>query len=130
MQNLVEYLKNKITSKTSLSSIVDVFEEMCQIPLDEDLLLFQTGTYTFTDEPQFYFSLVRQFPYEDDEDDEYYQIHIDVLYPPTEKNNTYNEATWSMEIEGSIFEYIRESDVFNGIKNDKYTGIEIYMDRT
>lgn len=130
MQNLVEYLKNKITSETSLSGIVDVFEEMCQIPLDEDCLLFEIGTYTFTGKPQFYFSLVRQIPHEDEEDDEYYQIHLNVLYPPTEKNKIYNDATWSMEIEGSIFEYIRESDVFNEIKNDKYTSIEIYMDET
>ena len=130
MRNLVEYLKNKITHETSLSCIVDVFEEMCQIPLDEDWLLFETGTYTLTGEPQFYFSLVRQFPHEDEENDEYYQIHVDVLYPSTEKNKIYHEATWSMEIEGSIFEYIRESDVFNEIKNDKYTSIEIYMNET
>lgn len=84
MQNLVEFLKNKITSETSLSGIVDVFEEMCQIPLDEDCLLFEIGTYTFTGKPQFYFSLVRQIPHEDEEDDEYYQIHVNVLYPPSD----------------------------------------------
>ena len=130
MQDLVVFLKNKITCETPLSNIVDVFEEMCQIPLDEDDLLFETGTYTFTGEPQFYFSLVRQFPHEDEDNDEYYQIQVNVLYPPTEKNKPYYEAVWSSEIEGSFFEYIRESDVFNEIKNDKYTSIEIYIVET
>ena len=130
MQDLVTYLKNKITNDTPLSDIVDVFEEMCQIPLDKDWLLFETGTYTFSGKPQFYFSLVRQFPHEDEENDEYYQIHVNVLYPPTETNQIYNDATWSMEIEGNIFEYIRESNVFNDIKNDKYASIDIYMDET
>ena len=130
MLNLVEYLKNKITNETSLSGIVDVFEEMCQIPLDEDWLLFETGIYTFTGEPQFYFSLVRQFPHEDEENDEYYQLHLNVLFPPAHNNKKYNEATWNMDIEGSFFEYIRESAVYNDIKNDKYSSIEIYMDET
>lgn len=130
MQDLVEYLKNKITSETSLRDIVDAFEAMCQISLDEDWLLFETGTYTFTGEPQFYFSLVRQFPHEDEENDEYYQLHVNVLFPPTHDNKKYNEATWNMDIEGSIFEYVRESEVFNDVKNDKYTSIEIYLDET
>ena len=130
MQDFVEHLKTQITSETSLSGIVDAFEAMCQIPLDEDWLLFETGTYAFTGEPKFYFSLVRQFPHEDEENDEYYQLHVDVLFPPTDNNKKYNEQIWSMDIEGSFFEYIRESEVLNNIKNDKYTSIEIYMDET
>ena len=43
-------------------SIVSVFEEMCNMPLKEDMILFETGTYSFTGKPMFNFSLVRQFP--------------------------------------------------------------------
>ena len=44
-----------------------MFEEMCNMPLKEDMILFETGTYSFTGKPMFNFSLVRQFP--NDEED-------------------------------------------------------------
>ena len=130
MEELVAYLKNRITNESSLSSIVDTFEEMCQIPYEEDLLLFETGTYDFTGEQQFYFSLVRQFPHEDEENDEYYQLHVDVIYPPSQKNEKFRKATWNMDIEGSIFDFIRESEVFRTIKDDKYSRIDISLFET
>lgn len=130
MRDSVEYLRNRITNGTSLSSIIDIFEGICQIPIDEDMILFETGTYDFTGKSQFYFSLVRQFPHEDDENDEYYQIHVDVLYTPTPKNEKFQEATWDIDIEGNIFEYIRASEAFAEMKNDKYDNIEIYMCET
>lgn len=40
---------------------------MCNMPLKEDMILFETGTYSFTGKPMFNFSLVRQFP--NDEED-------------------------------------------------------------
>ena len=37
---------------------------------DNDMILFETGTFSFTGENLFYFSLVRQFP---NDEDEYYR---------------------------------------------------------
>ena len=60
MDNLINFLKVKITDKMSLEEIIDVFEQMCSIPFEEDMFLFETGTYTaFTDEPAYEISLVR-----------------------------------------------------------------------
>lgn len=87
-ESLLEYLQNRISDKSSLEDIVDVFEKMCNIPFKEDMILFETGTYSFTGEPMFYFSLVRQFP---NEEEEYYQIHVDVLYMPTAENKDLNK---------------------------------------
>ena len=58
MEHLLEYLKNTITDDMTLEEIVDIFEKMCQTPVDEDMILFETGTYNFTGEELFYFSLV------------------------------------------------------------------------
>lgn len=80
-ESLLGYLKNSISDNSSLEHIVSVFEEMCNMPLKEDMILFETGTYSFTGKPMFNFSLVRQFP---NDEEEYYQIHVDVLYIPTE----------------------------------------------
>ena len=42
-------------------------EEMCSIPIKEDMILFETGTYSFSGEPMFNISLVRQFPNDEEE---------------------------------------------------------------
>ena len=60
-ESLLGYLKNSISDNSSLEHIVSVFEEMCNMPLKEDMILFETGTYSFTGKPMFNFSLVRQF---------------------------------------------------------------------
>lgn len=68
MENLIKFLEDKITDKMSVEEIVDVFEQMCSTPLEEDMVLFETGTFTaFSKEPFFQISLVRQFSNDDEE---------------------------------------------------------------
>ena len=62
MDSLLKFLKDKIVDKMPLEEIVDVFEQMCSIPLEDDMILFETGTFsTFEPEPVFEISLV-SFP--------------------------------------------------------------------
>lgn len=70
MNNTLEYLQKEIKENMSVKDIVDIFEQACQPMDEEDMILFETGTYDFTGEELFYFSLVKQFPMEDD--DEFY----------------------------------------------------------
>lgn len=74
-----------------LEELVDSFEKMCQRPIDTDdeLLLYETGTFSFMGPSYFYFSLVRQFP---DGEGEYYQIHLDVLYEPSKKCENFSDC--------------------------------------
>ena len=124
MDSLIKFLKDKITDKTPLEEIVDVFEQMCSIPLEEDMILFETGTFTtFASEPVFEISLVRQFP---NDDEEFFQIHVDILYKPT----SFSEATWNEDLSENIFDYIRKSEVFAYAKNKEYIKVEIYLDET
>ncbi len=127
MENLIKFLKDEITDKMSLENIVNVFEQMCNIPIEKDMILFETGTFSFTGEPLFQISLVRQFP---NNDDEFYQIHVDVLYKPTSENNVFSEATWNEDLNENIFDYIRKSQVFSYAKNKEYIKTEIYLDET
>ena len=39
MENLIKFLEDKITDKMSVEEIVDVFEQMCSTPLEEDMVL-------------------------------------------------------------------------------------------
>ena len=130
MDSLVKFLKDKITDKMSLEEIVDVFEQMCSIPLEfeEDMILFETGTFTtFSREPVFEISLVRQFP---NDDEEFFQIHVDILYKPTSENKMFKEATWGEDLSENIFDYIRKSEVFTYAKNKEYIKVDIYLDET
>ena len=127
MDSLIKFLKDKITDKTPLEEIVDVFEQMCNIPLEEDMILFETGTFTtFASEPVFEISLVRQFS----NDDEFFQLHVDILYKPTSENKIFSEATWNEDLSENIFDYIRKTEVFAYAKNKEYIKVEIYLDET
>ena len=127
MKNLIQFFKDEITDKISLENIVDIFERMCDIPVEDDMILFETGTFSFTDEPLFQFSLVRQFP---NDDEEFYQIHVDVFYKPTSENALFNEAIWDEDVNENIFDYIRKSQVFTSCKNKEYIKTEVYLDET
>lgn len=127
MDRFIDFLKNEITEKSTVEDIVNIFEQMCRRPLDDDMILFETGTYSFSGKPLFYFSLVRQFP---NDEEEYYQIHVDILYKPTSENQIFSEATWDEEVEGSIFDYIKKSEAFVFAKNQEYIKVDIYLDET
>ena len=45
MDSLLAFPKDRITDKMPLEEIVDVFEQMCRIPLKGDMILFETGTF-------------------------------------------------------------------------------------
>lgn len=126
-ESLVKYLQSRISDGSSLEDIVNAFEDMCNIPIKEDMILFETGTYSFTREPMFEFSLVRQFP---NDEDEYYQLHINVLYIPTKENMIFEQTTWNEDIEENIFDYIRKTPVFAYCKENVFSGVEIYLDET
>ncbi|MBR4509922.1 MAG: hypothetical protein IKP25_04470 [Ruminococcus sp.] len=126
MYNLKE-LEESINESLPLSDIVKTFEKMCEEPIDNEMLLFETGTFSFTGESFFYFSLVRQFP---NDDDEYYQIHVDVLFTPDSINSKFSFNVWNIEIEENFFNHIRRSEAFEYASSVPYQRIDIYMDET
>lgn len=127
MEKVAEYLRNTITDKMTLKDIVDIFENVCQPMNEDDMILFETGTFSFTGEELFYFSLVKQIPAEDDE---YCQLHIDVLYKPNVENRKLNSTVWDEDLKENIFDYIRNSEAFNYAQKDDYIKIDIYVDET
>lgn len=127
MNNQIEYLENAITDGMTLEDIIDVFEQFCQ-PLDEeDTVLFETGIFSFTGEKLFYFSLVKQFP---NGDEEYNQIHVDVLYKPNKENRRFRGSVWDEDLDENIFDYIKKSKAYEYAQNNDYIKVEIYMDET
>ena len=130
--NMLNLLKKSVANKNRLEDLVSAFEDMCKVPLenvdiDDDGILFETGTFDFTGEPLFYFSLVRQFP---NEDEEYYQIHLDILYTPTELTENYNQSEWCFGGEMDIFDYVRNSQEFLNLKDKEIKQINVFIDET
>ena len=128
MKQSLEFLRERITDKMSLEDMVAIFEDLCREPIDDEMILFESGTFTsISDNPLFQLSLVRQAP---NEDEEFYQVHLDIFYEASEDNQIFSEATWDEDIEENIFDYIRASDVFAYAKKQEYLAVNIYLDET
>ena len=128
MKQSLEFLRERITDKMPLEDMVAIFEDLCREPIEDEMILFEVGTFTsISDKPLFQFSLVRQAP---NEDEEFYQVHLDIFYEASEDNQIFSEATWDEDIEENIFDYIRASDVFAYAKKQAYLAVNIYLDET
>ncbi len=128
----LEFLKDSISQSMQLTELIEVFEKMCQIAIDgvnedDEMLLFETGTFSFSGPEMFHFSLVRQFP---NEDEEYFQLHLEILYEPSDINKSFSEPIWNDDVEGDFFEFIRSSDAYLSLKDEKVHKINIFMDET
>ena len=126
MSSSAEELKKLIGGNRKVDEIIVAFEKWCQPMGEDDLLMFETGTFDFTGEELFYFSLTKQIP---NEDDEYYQIHMDILYEPDSENKNFSDA-FQDETGNKIFKYIRSSKAFEYAQSHKYKELEIYADET
>ena len=128
MKQSLEFLRERITDKMPLEEMVAIFEDLCREPIEDEMILFEVGTFTsISDKPLFQLSLVRQVP---DEDEEYYQVHLDILYEASRENQIFSESTWDEDLEENIFDYIRASEVFNYAKEQEYQAVRIYLEET
>ena len=124
---LLEYLKCNISTNISLDEIINIFEEMCKTPIEEDLLLNEYGVYDFTGEDLFYYDLVRQYP---DGEDEYYQLRVSIMFCPDEENRALQDTLWSDDSDENFFNYIRKSDGYRYAKKHNIKTIDIRIDQT
>ena len=128
MVDLLEFLKEKLSGGESVERIVDVFEKMCDIPLDIDAVLFETGVFPSCGKDMFLFSLTRQFP--NDTDDEFYQLRVEICYEPDSENSGMKECIWSMHTDENIFDIVRRSPAYEYARCHEYLSYEISLDET
>ncbi len=113
LQKLVVYrtLNETIHDGMTLEEMMEAFKRMCEISVgDPDDLLFEAGTYSFTDEKLFYFSLVRQFQFMDE--DEYVQLRLDVTYLPCSKTKLLFCSKWGSLTEGDFWGMVTGSRAY------------------
>lgn len=124
--DILTFLNENITTKTPLSEILDVFCKMCEIELPESQLLFETGVFSFTCDEQYYFSLVRQYEAENDGRN---QIHIDVIYPPTNRISDLSRTDWIENVD-EFKKTVLLSNEYSILKDEPIFKIDIYDDDT
>ncbi len=129
MAELLKCLKTEMGRKRKVAKLVDAFENMCKISTDseEEMLLFETGIFDFTGEGMFYFSLVRQFP---NGEGEYFQLHLDVMYQPDQENSRFCESIWDEDLEENFFDFVRNSEAYQLLRDRSAKKVHVYLDET
>lgn len=131
LQKLVVYrtLNGAIHEGMTLAEMVEAFREMCEISVgDPDDLLFETGTYDFTGEKLFYFSLVRQFQFLSDE--EYVQLRLDITYLPCPKTKFLFGTKWASRISGDFFDMVTDSKAYRVAQNLPIHKVDVRVEET
>jgi len=124
----LKFLQANINDGMALDDIVDVFEKMCQMPAAGSMYLFETGRFgACVGNPMFWFSLTRQYP---GRDDEYEQLHVNIMYEPTDENAVFSKSVWDIDLEQNFFDYIRSSSAYLWAREHHICKIDIYMDET
>lgn len=111
----------------TVEQILDAFEARNRELAEGESILFEAGIYNFTGEDFFYFSLVKQYP---NEDDEYVQEHTDILFKPDAENRDLKECVWNFNIEENIFAYIKKSKAYAYATQHSYIKVDTYEDET
>ncbi len=133
--NWEKILRSSISDYMILDEIISKFEKLCEIDLElehpeDDVRLFEAGVNDFNGEEFFVFSLVRQFP---NEEEEFCQLHLDVLYAlddVDDMDRNLSESAWSFDIDTDFFAYVRNSKAYLAVKDLNMARIDIYMDET
>lgn len=131
LQKLVVYrlLRDSIHEGMALEDMIDAFQQMCKTSVGEpDDLLFETGTFEFSNEKLFYFSLVRQFQF--DSNDEYVQLHLDITYAPSPKTALLRGAKWSEPSDANFFPSVKNSLAFKAVQNQPILNVDIRVEDT
>ena len=54
MKQSLEFLRERITDKMPLEEMVAIFEDLCREHVEDEMILFETGTFTaISDKPLF-----------------------------------------------------------------------------
>ena len=118
LEKLVVYrtLRDSVKEGMTLDELIAAFEKMCELDVGEpDDLLFETGTFNFTGKNLFYFTLVRQFQFLDD--DEFVQLHLDITCDPCQQTRRLHRTHWGDVQDATFFQTVRTSREYTILKD-------------
>lgn len=122
----VERLREILNDSSTIEECVSAFEKECKEPFDEEMLLFECGTYSWN-KGKFSFALTRQFP---DGQDEFFHVTMELLFDPDDTNKKLFDSAWDDHIKGDFFDYVRRSKSYHYAQENKAIKVRIYMSQT
>ena len=132
--DLLAQLKRITKDAETVNDYIAGFERFCnQVESGdgEELCFLETGNYDFSGENEFYFSLVRQYK-ANANDDEYMQVRMDIIFDPIKPNR--QSQIWSDEFDTyeDFFKEINSSKILKYINDNhlKSKRINFYADET
>lgn len=117
------YLRTHLDDSSTVEDCVRVFKEMCEFPIDDDLLLFECYVDPYDN---YVFSLIRQYP---NGEDEYYQLCLMLKFEVTKENRKLTESIWNDRVP-DFWEYIRNSKAYEYASTHESVKLEILLDET
>ena len=129
-KKLAGKLKRKINNISSLDQAVKAFFEAVSeaSPNDEEMLLYEVGCYPVDENSNAcMFCLTRQTP---SEDGEFYQMYLELQFEIDDKIKSLNECVWHEKGDGSLYEYVLQSEAYQLLKDRSYIRISAGVDET
>lgn len=125
--NTLKFLNTNINPNMALLSIVDTFGRMCRMDIGckDEMFLFESGVQVRNGQKNYVFSMVRQF----NGDNEPLQLHLDVSYLITDKNEYITECSWHNNY-GDMIQSALLSKAFELCKKQGIIKIDIWADKT
>ena len=129
-KKLAGKLKRKIDKISSLDQAVKAFFDIVSeaAPNDEEMLLYEVGCYPVDGKSNAcVFCLTRQTP---SEDGEFYQMYLELQFEIDDKIKSLNECVWHEKGDGSLYEYVLQSEAYQLLKDRSYIRISAGVDET
>lgn len=123
--NEERFLRANLDNDSTAEECLRVFKEMCEMPIDDDLLLFECCGEIFSND-RFIFSLVRQYP---NGEGEYYQLHVTMEFELDKENRRIVETVWSDSVP-DFWKYIENSKAYKYACTHKAMRVVVNLDET
>ncbi len=126
-EDSLAFLRTRIDNSASFSDITDAFAALCTEPTVGEELLFEACTTTFDGKSMFTVSLARQIP---NGEDEFFQIRVELSYPPNKQNEKITETEWINPTAEDAFDAVRQSAAFAYADTHAAVSVDLYISET
>ena len=127
-EDSLAFLQSNVSDSMSFGQIVDLFEQLCEHPTKDELIVFEAGTYAFIGTDGFTVSLSRQIP--NGTDDEFFLIRAELSFAPDAENKAIEDVMWLDLAHGDDFSAVRSSDAFLYADSHTPNHIELRIEET
>lgn len=127
---IYQFLSSNIAEDASLEEMLDVFAEMCTIPVDtqSDMFLYEVYLYELDGISYIGCHIVRQV--DEPGTYEYIQLHMDIAYRSDADIADFKETIWFERDANNFIQYIKNGNIYQTLVGKPIVSRYISIDRT